>query len=80
MGWGRMFLLGDFGQQMDIQDMKRQVDDQQSRDMSQDQQIAALWRENQELKLAVATLTRVLVAKGALTQEDVAQIGHAIED
>jgi hypothetical protein len=75
-----MFLLGDFGQQMDIQDMKRQVEGQESRDLSQDQQIAALWRENEELKLAVATLTRLLVAKHVLTQADVAQIGHAIED
>ena len=80
MGWGRMLLLGDLGQQLDIHDMKRQVETQQSRDMSQDEQIAQLWQENQELKLAVTALMRLLVSKGVLSQNDVAQIGHAIED
>ena len=80
MGWGRMFLLGDFGQQMDIHDIKAQVAGQQSRDMSQDAQIGQLWRENQELKLAVTVLTRLLVSKGVVTQDEAAEIGHAIED
>ena len=79
MGWGRMFLLGNFGQQMDIHDMKRQVESQQSRDLDQDQQIAALWKENQELKLAVTALTNLLVSKGVVTQDDAATIGRAIE-
>lgn len=79
MGWGRMFLLGDFGQQMDIHDMKRQVESQQSRDLDQDQQIAALWQENQELKLAVTALTNLLVSKGVISQDDAASIGRAIE-
>lgn len=80
MGWGRMLLLGDLGQQLDIHDMKRQVEDQSSRDMSQDEQIAQLWQENKELKLAVTALTRLLVSKGVVGQDDVAEIGHAIED
>ena len=79
MGWGRMFLLGDFGQQMDIHDMKRQVESQQSRDLDQDQQIAALGQENQELKLAVTALTNLLVSKGVISQDDAATIGRAIE-
>jgi hypothetical protein len=74
-----MFLLGNFGQQMDIHDMKRQVESQQSRDLDQDQQIAALWKENQELKLAVTALTNLLVSKGVVTQDDAATIGRAIE-
>ena len=80
MGWGRMLLLGDLGQQLDIHDMKRQVETQQSRDMSQDEQIAQLWKENQELKLAVTALMRLLVSKGVVSQNEVAEIGHAIED
>ena len=80
MGWGRMLLLGDLGQQLDIHDMKRQVETQQSRDMSQDEQIAQLWQENQELKLAVTALMRLLVSKGVVSQNEVAEIGHAIED
>ena len=79
MGWGRMFLLGDFGQQMDIHDMKRRVENQQSRDLDQDQQIAALWQENQELKLAVTALANLLVSKGVVSQDDAASIGRAIE-
>jgi hypothetical protein len=80
MGWGRALLLGDIGQQLDIHDIKRQVEGQQSRDMSQDQQIAALWRENQELKLALTALTRLLVSQGVVAQADVAEIGRAIEE
>ncbi len=27
MGWGRMLLLGNWGQQMDIEDQQREIDD-----------------------------------------------------
>jgi hypothetical protein len=80
MGWGRMLLLGDLGQQLDIHDMRRNLDDQRSVDMSQDEQIRALREGNQQLKLAVTALSRLLVSKGVLSSEDVAQIGRAIEE
>jgi adenylate kinase len=75
-----MLLLGDLGQQLDIHDMRRNLDDQRSVDMSQDEQIRELRQGNQQLKLAVTALSRLLVSKGVLSSEDVAQIGRAIEE
>ncbi|HVT88127.1 MAG TPA: hypothetical protein VHD56_04685, partial [Tepidisphaeraceae bacterium] len=61
MGWGRYLLLGNLGQQLDIQDRQRetdtlrqQLDSQWSRDQSQDQQIDLLKQELRDLKLYVA--------------------------
>jgi hypothetical protein len=77
MGWGRTLLLGDWGNQMDIQDTRSDVADLESRlgdqgrrDMAQDQRIDALERESDELKLYLASLLRLLVRKGTLTQEE----------
>ena len=39
-----------------------------------DQHIATLWRENQELKLAVTALMRLLVNKDVVTQEEAAEV------
>jgi adenylate kinase len=75
-----MLLLGDLGQQLDIHDMRRNLDDQRSVDMSQDEQIRELRQGNQQLKLAVTALSRLLVSKGVLSSEDVAQIGRAIDE
>lgn len=86
MGWGRMLLLGDVGQQFDIRDLERCVgemqsafEQNQSTDLDQAKQIAALQRENQELKLYLATLVKLLGNKGVLTQQEIAQTVKAIE-
>ena len=86
MGWGRMMLLGNVGQQMDIGDLENAVD-QMRGDMAQKGQvdreqgfdIERLKRENHDLKLYLATLIRLLVSKGALKQEEVDAIVSAIE-
>jgi hypothetical protein len=77
MGWGRTLLLGDWGNQMDIRDTRSDVADLESRlgdqgrrDMAQDRRIDALERESDELKLYLASLLRLLVRKGTLTQEE----------
>ncbi len=81
MGWGRYFLMGDIGQQLDLQDRQREVDQlrgqmnaQWSRDRSQDEQIQTLRYENQELKLYVASLVKLLRAKGIVTEQEIADI------
>lgn len=81
-----MFLLGDVGQQLDIGDvrnavaeMQREFLQNQQTDLEQAKGIAALRRENQELKLYLATLVRLLVTKGVLQTEEVAAIVRAIE-
>jgi hypothetical protein len=79
MGWGRMMLLGNFGQQMDIEELRRSFDMQDQRDRTQEESIQTLWRENAQLKLAVTALSRLLVSKGVLAPAEVSQIGQAIE-
>lgn len=86
MGWGRMFLLGNVGQQLDIGDLERIVRDVQDEvastqrsDVDQDKSIEVLRRENRELKLCLATVVRLLVSKGMLKPEEVETIVNAIE-
>jgi hypothetical protein len=86
MGWGRMMLLGNIGQQLDIQDlenaigqMQADVASTQNLDRTQEQCIADLQRENHELKLYLATLVKLLVAKGVIRQEEVDVAVQAVE-
>jgi hypothetical protein len=86
MGWGRMMLLGNVGQQLDIGDLGNAVE-QMRGDMAQKGQvdreqgfdIEQLKRENHDLKLYLATLIRLLVSKGVLKQEEVVATVAAIE-
>lgn len=86
MGWGRMMLLGNVGQQLDIQDlenaigqMQADVGRTQNLDRTQEQAIDELQRENHELKLYLATVVKLLVAKGVIRQEEVDTAVQAIE-
>lgn len=86
MGWGRMMLLGNVGQQLDIGDldnavaeMRNDIAQKGQLDREQGQDIEQLKNENHELKLYLATLIRLLVAKGILKQEEVGAIVSAIE-
>ena len=86
MGWGRMMLLGNVGQQLDIGDLENVVE-QMRGDMAQKGQvdreqgfdIEQLKRENHDLKLYLATLIRLLVSKGVLKPEEVDATVSAIE-
>jgi multidrug resistance efflux pump len=86
MGWGRMMLLGNVGQQLDISDlsnaigqMQAAVDQTQNLDSKQERSIEELRQENHELKLYLATLMRLLVAKGVIKQEEVDTAVQAID-
>jgi hypothetical protein len=86
MGWGRMLLLGNVGQQLDLDDLNGEIAGMQSAflenqqvDLQQAQSLALLRRENQELKLYLATLMRLLVSKGVLKPEEVETTVRAIE-
>ena len=86
MGWGRMLLLGNVGQQMDIGDLDQTVDQMraafrqnQIEDREQARSIEQLQQENHDLQLYLATLMRLLVAKGVLKQEEVDSAVQAIE-
>jgi hypothetical protein len=86
MGWGRMMLLGNLGQQLDIGDletavteMQNSVLDNQRVDLDQARNITALQRENRDLKLYPATLIRLLVAKGVIKPEEIETVVRAVE-
>lgn len=86
MGWGRMMLLGNVGQQMDIGDLENAVEQmrdgfaqKEQVDRAQGEDIQQLKNENHELKLYLATLIRLLVSKGVLKQEEVETIVSAID-
>ncbi len=86
MGWVRMLLLGDFGQQVDIHDVEADVarlrarlHSQRTTDRSQDEALLVLRREVTELKLVVAELTRLLVASGTLSAEAISRLAHGVD-
>lgn len=86
MGWGRMFFLGNVGQQMDIHDTQHAL-----RELAREAEHAArasdrasrsvgdLARENAELKLYLAAITRLLLAKEVITPRELADIVDAID-
>ncbi len=86
MGWGRMMLLGNVGQQLDIQDLENAINQMQADvaqaqnlERTEEQSLDELKRENHELKLYLATLVKLLVAKGVIRQEEVDTAVQAIE-
>ena len=71
MGWGRMLLLGNWGQQMDIEDQRKELEALRhqlagQRHSTDTGGLIALERENAELRLYVAAIVRYLVAKGSI--------------
>ena len=86
MGWGRFLLLGDLGQQLDIGDREREmaelrerIRDQRGRDEGQDTMIQLLRAENEELKLYVGAIVRLLRSKQVISDEEVKQIVDEVE-
>ncbi|WP_415910226.1 hypothetical protein [Oleiharenicola sp. Vm1] len=81
-----MLLLGNLGQQLDIQDTQRAL-----RDLAAEAEraaragdraahsVGALARENAELKLYLAAVTRLLVAKGVISPRELADIVDAVD-
>jgi hypothetical protein len=77
MGWGRTLLLGNIGAQLNIDDVERDVEQvkeylqsQQTEQTSLEARLAALQRENHDLKLYLATLMRLLVSKNVLSKDE----------
>jgi hypothetical protein len=86
MSWGRMLLLGNVGQQLDIEDieddmvrLRARITSQQTTDRSQDEALITLRREVTDLKLVVGELARLLVATGALPAEAVERLVRGVD-
>jgi hypothetical protein len=78
-----MLLLGNVGQQLDIGDIEREIGQMSAQLRHIDRQTAdtltRLLRENAELKLYLTAVTRLLVAKGVVTQPELASLVDAID-
>ncbi len=86
MRWARMLLLGNVGQQIDIEDIEDDVErlrariaDQQSTDRNQDDALVTLRREITDLQLVVGELTRLLVAGGVVPAEAVERLVRGVD-
>lgn len=78
MGWGRMMLLGDWGQQWDIEDQREELAQMRQR-MSQQAAgtqttVEKLAADNAQLKMFVVAIMRVLVRKKLVTPEELEAI------
>jgi chromosome segregation ATPase len=86
MGWGRTFLLGDVGNRMDISDceqdirvLKESLMEIHQEEQEQDTELMILKRENDELKLYIASIIRLLTNKGMLTAEEIKKMVDIID-
>lgn len=86
MGWGRMLFLGNIGQQLDLDDVGAEIQRIKDTfaqvsevDQAQGNELQRLRQENDELRLYLATLMRLLVQKGVLTTQDTAAMAAAID-
>jgi hypothetical protein len=86
MGWGRYLLLGDLGQQMDLADheteienLKVQLRSKQVASSSVEERLETLQRESDELKLYLATIIRLLVAKKLATVDEIKTVVAAVD-
>ena len=74
MRWARMWLLGNIGQQIEIEEiedgverLRARITNQQSTDRNQNDALVTLRREITDWQLVVGKLTRLLVAGGVAT-------------
>lgn len=90
MGWMRTLLLGDIGNRLDIADTERSISSMRRSmrrravakgrtDRLQDERLEELEQENDQLKLCLASLLRLLVDKGTLSQEELAAFVDVID-
>ena len=78
MGWGRTFLLGDVGNRLDISDceadirvLKESLMEIHHEGQNIDSELLALQRENDHIKLYLASITRLLIHKGVLSKDEI---------
>ena len=86
MGWGRTLLLGDIGNRLDIADTEKEIENVRIKlanlrltDTIQDQTIKELIVEHAQMKLYLASLIRILLKKGSITQDELEAIVDSID-
>jgi hypothetical protein len=86
MGWGRTLLLGDVGNRLDIEDCERDIselhrllNEKRSTLHEQNDEINDLRAENEELKLYMASIIKLLISKSVFTQEEFSRFVDIID-
>ena len=86
MGWGRYFLLGDLGQQLDLADQRDEIESlreelRRSRASAPGpaDNVAQLQAENDELRLYLVAVVHLLISKGIVSQEEMRQVVDIID-
>lgn len=87
MGWGRMLLLGNLGQQLDIEDQRRELQSLRSRVRSESRAAAGdielrldiLERQSDEMKLYLAALVRYLAANSKIDLNEFAKLVDEVD-
>ena len=86
MGWARYLLLGDLGQQLDLADQRSELENlreelRRARRVSAagTDDVARLQAENDELRLYLAALVRLLTTKGIVRPEEIRQVVDIID-
>ena len=86
MGWGRTFLLGDVGNGLDISDceadirvLKESLMEIHHEGQNIDSELLTLQRENDHIKLYLASITRLLIHKGVLSKDEIEKMVNIID-
>jgi hypothetical protein len=86
MGWGKLFFVGEVLQQLDMANQKREIANlrdelQKNRGSSGGAagDLASLQAENDELRLYLAAVVRLLISKGIISQEEMKQVVDAVD-
>ncbi len=86
MGWGRTFFLGDVGNRLDISDceqdirvLKESLMELYQEEHEVDAELRAVQMENNQLKLYLAAVIRLLTSKGIFSKEDIQKMVDIID-
>ena len=86
MGWGRMLLLGNIGQQLDIQEaagdiesLKAALQTKAALDRTQDERLAQLQKRVLDLELCVASLLRLLAQNQTLSGDELSRLARLVD-
>ncbi|HVP11510.1 MAG TPA: hypothetical protein VMV94_10025 [Phycisphaerae bacterium] len=86
MGWGKLFFVGEVLQQLDMANQKREIANlrdelRTSRGSagSAGGDIASLQAENDELRLYLTAIVRLLISKGMISQEEMKQVVDVVD-
>lgn len=86
MGWLRYLFLGDLGQQLDLADQRSEIDSLRHQLYSRPaptgpapERLEALQRENDELKLYLAAVLRLLISKKVATADEIRDLVNILD-